>query len=235
MRIRDVMTRTVVSVGPVTPVRDVARLLGENRISGLPVVDADGTLLGVVSEADFLVEAAQGGEPRRPSPIARLFGRPDEASSEPGHQAATAADLMTSPVITIGPNEAPAQAASVMTRERVNRLPVVEDGRLVGIVTRADLVRAYVRTDEQLAGVIREDVLLQTLWLDPRAFDVTVVDGIATVRGQVDRRSSAAMIARAIALVPGILKVVSDVTWTVDDEDLKPPTPGPEFPFSPES
>ncbi|HEX5826792.1 MAG TPA: BON domain-containing protein, partial [Candidatus Limnocylindrales bacterium] len=115
----------------------------------------------------------------------------------------------------------------------INRLPVVEDGRLVGIVTRADLVRAYVRSDHQLAETIREDVLRETLWLDPAQFEVSVVDGVARVGGSVDRRSSAAMIARAVGLVPGIREVIPTITWTVDDEDLHPPVPSPEFPHSP--
>jgi CBS-domain-containing membrane protein len=178
---------------------------------------------------------AQGGASVRRSPIARLFGRTGDARA-PGdrHFASTASELMTSPVITIGSAELIADAAAVMTREHINRLPVVEDGRLVGIVTRADLVRSYVRTDEQLAQSIRDEVLLETLWLDPKQFDVTVTDGIATVRGSVDRRSSAAMIARTAVLVPGVRDVVSEVQWTIDDEEIRNPTPGPEFPYSPE-
>jgi CBS-domain-containing membrane protein len=234
MRIGDVMTRSVITVGPDTPLRDVARLLDEHRISGVLVADEQGALLGVVSEADFLVEA-QGGVPTHRSPIARLFGRAGD-SGTPGdrHFASTAAELMTSPVITIGPEALIADAAALMTKDRINRLPVVKDGRLVGIVTRADLVRSYVRTDEQLAETIREDVLVRTLWLDPKQFEVTVADGIATIRGSVDRRSSAEMIARTAVLVPGVRDVVSHVTWTIDDAELKNPTPGPEFPFSPE-
>ena len=234
MRIKDVMTQSVISVGPETPLRDVARVLDEHRISGVPVVDDAGALLGVVSEADFLVEA-QGGSAVHRSAIARLFGWSGDTGT-PGerHYASTASELMTSPVITIGPEELIPNAAAIMTRERINRLPVVVDGRLVGIVTRADLVRTYVRTDDELAESIRDDVLVNTLWLDPKAFGVTVVDGVATIRGSVDRRSSAEMIARTAVFVPGVRDVISEVTWTVDDSELKSGTPGPEFPFSPE-
>jgi osmotically-inducible protein OsmY len=96
------------------------------------------------------------------------------------------------------------------------------------------MVRAYVRTDEQLAASIRDEVLVHTLWLDPAQFEVTVVDGIATIRGSVDRRSSAEMIARTAVLVPGVRDVHAEIHWTIDDAELKAPTPGPEFPFSPE-
>jgi CBS domain-containing protein len=235
MRVQDVMTRSVISVRPETPVRDVARLLDEHRISGVTVVDEAGALLGVVSEADFLVEAQGGPAAVRRSPIARLFHRAGDPGT-PGdrHFASTAGELMTSPVITIGPEELITHAAAVMTSGRINRLPVVEDGRLVGIVTRADLVRSYVRTDEQLAETIRNDVLVQTLWLDPKAFGVSVTDGVATITGHVDRRSSADMIARTAVLVPGVRDVVAEVTWNIDDAEIKNPTPGPEFPYSPE-
>jgi CBS-domain-containing membrane protein len=234
MRVQDIMTRSVISVGPDTALRDIARLLDEHRISGVPVVDERDALLGVVSEADFLVEA-QGGTSVRRSPIARLFGRAGDVES-PGHRhfASTASELMTSPVITVGPEVLIADAAAVMTSHRINRLPVIDDGRLIGIVTRADLVRSYVRTDEQLADSIREDVLVRTLWLDPDAFEVTVVGGVATISGEVDRRSSAEMIGRTAVLVPGVRDVISHVTWAIDDADLKSGTPGPEFPFSPE-
>jgi CBS domain-containing protein len=232
MRVQDVMTRSVISVGPDAPLREIAALLGERRISGVPVVDDQGALLGVVSEADFLVEV-QGGSGVRASALARLFGRTGEAELGERHFARSARELMTTPVMTIAPNALIADAAALMTRERVNRLPVVEDGRLVGIVTRADLVRSYVRSDEQLADAIRDDVLLRTLWLDPEQFEVAVKDGIATIRGRVDRRSSAEMIARTAVLVPGVRDVRSEVSWTVDDADLEPPARRAEFPYSP--
>ncbi|HEY3336364.1 MAG TPA: CBS domain-containing protein [Candidatus Limnocylindrales bacterium] len=234
MRVQDVMTRSVISVRPETPLRDVARVLGEHRISGVPVVDEAGALLGVVSEADFLVEA-QGGPAVRRSAIARLFGW-GGGTGTPGerHYASTASELMTSPVITIGPDELIPTAAGLMTRERINRLPVVDDGKLVGILTRADLVRTYVRTDDELAQSIRDEVLANTLWLDPKDFEVSVADGVATIRGSVDRRSSADMIARTAVLVPGVRDVNADIAWTIDDAELKSGTPGPEFPFSPE-
>jgi CBS domain-containing protein len=233
MRIRDVMTSTVVTVTPDTPVREVARLLDEHRISGLPVVDADGGLVGVVSEADFLAEASRSIAPERRSAIARLFSRGDDAPDPDRHPSSTAGDLMTSPVISVSPDELVVRAAATMTGQRINRLPVVEEGRLVGIVTRADLVRAYVRSDVELAEAVRSEVLLGALWLDPSKFEVSVVDGVATISGTVDRRSSAEMIRRSAAMLPGIVDVVTDVRWAVDDEELKPPTPGPEFPYSP--
>jgi CBS domain-containing protein len=230
MNVRDVMTRRVVSVSPETPLKEAAILLVEQRISGLPVVDR-GRVIGVLSEADFLVKA-QGGDAIAHRPLARILGDSRDATAKQAKLAAvTAGGAMTSPAVTIGPGGRIADAAALMTARHINRLPVVDEGRLVGIVTRADLVRAYVRTDEELARAIREDVLLRILWLDPARFDVRVENGVATVRGQADRRSSAEMVGRVVAMVPGIVDVLDFVTWAVDDSELRPPSPELVFPF----
>ena len=185
MTVRDVMTTAVLSVRPDAPLKDVARLLVDHGISGVPVVNAEGVVLGIVSEADFLIKE-QGAEQVRHRPLARLFGESRESRTQLAKlEAATAAAAMTSPALTIEPSRPMSEAAAIMTTRGVNRLPVVADGVLVGIVTRADLVRAYVRTDDELAATIRDDVLLRILWLDPAAFSVEVRNGIASVKGQV--------------------------------------------------
>jgi CBS domain-containing protein len=233
MNVRDVMTRSVVSVGPSTTLKEAARLLVEHRISGLPVVGRTGEVLGILSEADFLVKA-QGADAVAHRPLARIFGESGASEAQLTKLAAvTAGGAMTSPAVTIGPEGRIADAAALMTARRINRLPVVQEGRLVGIVTRADLVRAYVRSDDELARAIREDVLLRILWLDPARFEVQVENGVATVRGRADRRSTAEMVGRVVAMVPGIVDVLDFVTWEVDDSDLKPATPDLIFPFGP--
>ncbi|MEX1168987.1 MAG: CBS domain-containing protein [Chloroflexota bacterium] len=227
------MTRSVITVRPNTSLKEVARLLDDNRISGVPVVDRDGALVGVVSEADFLTKAS-GSTAARHRTLARIFARCRATPGQLDERAtSTAGDAMTTPATTIGSDRSIAHAAAEMTARRVNRLPVVDDGRLVGIVTRADLVRAYARSDEQLTETVREDVLRRTLWLDPKRFEVAVTDGQARIRGRVDRRSTAEMIGRAVAMVPGIVNVVVDVTWEIDDDDIRPPTTDPVFPFGP--
>ena len=124
---------------------------------------------------------------------------------------------MTAPALTIASDRHISEAAALMTARGVNRLPVVDDGRLVGIVTRADLVRAYVRSDDELAATIRDDVLLRILWLDPAQFTVAVRDGVASISGRVERRSTAEMVERAVSMVPGIVDVEPDLTWALDD------------------
>lgn len=233
MTVREAMTTSVVAVRPATPLKDVARLLVEHRISGLPVVDDDGAVLGVVSEADFLMKE-QGAEAVPHRPLARIFGESQASRSQQAKvDALTAGQAMTAPALTIEPGRRIIEAAAIMTTRRLNRLPVVENGRLVGIVTRADLVRAYVSSDEELVRTIREEVLLRTLWLDPVPFDVRVVDGVAAIRGRVERRSTAEMIERAVALVPGIVDVNAAIEWSLDDRQLEPVSIDAVFPFSP--
>ena len=108
-----------------------------------------------------------------------------------------------------------------MVERRVNRLPVTKDGLLVGIVTRADLIRAYVRSDDQIADTIRDDVLLRHLLVNPVLFDIAVTDGIVSIRGRAETRSTAEMIERLVAAVPGVIGLQADLTWAIDDRHVE--------------
>jgi len=213
MKVFDVMTTDVLTVGSETPLREVAALLARRRISGLPVVD-EGRVLGVVSEGDILVKE-RGPHAERPGWFGVLFE--DRAAAELKLGARTAGTAMTAPALTIAPDRTVAEAAGVMVDEGVNRLPVVNAGELVGIVTRADLVRAFVRTDRQLADEIREHVLLKSLWIPPGNVNVAVDEGVVTLSGEVENRTTAEMLPDLVQRVPGVVAVRSDVTW--EDEN----------------
>jgi CBS domain-containing protein len=231
MTIRDVMTTPALTVRPDAPLKEVARLLIDSGISGVPVVDAHGAVLGVVSEGDFLFKE-QGPQMLRHRRLARLLGESEATKRQIGKLAArTAAEAMTAPPVTMEPSRSIQDAAAMMTERRVNRLPVVENGQLIGIVTRADLVRAYLRTDDELVRTIRQDVLHRILWLDPATFDVSVRNGEAVVRGNVERRSTARIVEEAIAMVPGIVSLTADVSWSFDDRDLVPASRDVAFPY----
>ena len=233
MKVRDVMTHSVLSVRREAPLKEVALVLVDHRISGVPVVDVDGAVLGVVSEADLLMKE-QGADAVRHRPLARFLGESRESRTQLAKLAAvTAGEAMTAPAVTIESGRRISEAAALMIARRVNRLPVVDDGRLVGIVTRADLVRAYVRSDDELARAIREDVLLRILWLDPSVFTVVVTDGVASISGRVERRSTAEMVEQAVSMVPGIMDVHADVTWGLDDSRGEPSSVDPVFRFGP--
>jgi len=231
--VRDVMTSNVLSVDPGTPLKDVAQVLTDRKISGVPVLGPDGGVLGVVSETDLLVKQ-RGPAAIRHRRFAGLRGESPASRAQLLKVTATsAAAAMTSPAVTIGPDRLIHEAAALMLAKGVNRLPVVDEGRLVGIVTRADLVRAYVRSDEELAATIRNDVILRVLWLDPSLFTVVVSDGVALISGRVERRSTAEMVERSVRMVPGIVDVHATVDWSLDDSRLEPVSLDPTFPFGP--
>ena len=213
------MTREVVTVAPGTPLREVARTLAERGISGAPVVDASGELIGVISEGDFLVKE-RGRSGRRPSRMFALFGGGSEDSEQRRLSAETAVQAMSAPPVTIEEDRTLRETAALMIDRGVNRLPVMRDGRIVGIVTRADLVRAYMRRDDVTLRVIRDEILRDAMWVDPDALDVEVHEGHVRLAGTVDRRSTATIIQKLIGLVEGVDHVESFLTWDLDDTHL---------------
>lgn len=221
MTVRDAMTPEVSTVAAGTALHDVARLLAERGISGAPVVDASGNLIGVISEGDFLVKE-RGLPLRRAGALDRFFGRTD-ATERRRLSAQTAVQAMSAPAVTIGPDCTLREAAAVMLDRAINRLPVVSDGHLVGILTRADLVRAYIRRDEEALRTIREEVLHDTMWMNPDELQVEVRDGFVRLEGNVDRRSTATILLKLIALVDGADRVESHLTWDLDDTKLPMP------------
>jgi CBS domain-containing protein len=213
------MTQDVVSVQPDMHLKDVARLLVERRVSGVPVLD-DGRVLGIVSEADLLInELGPDGVARRP--LARLLGESQATREQFAKvEARTAGEAMSTPAITITADRPVTEAAATMTDRGINRLVVVDDDALVGIITRADIVRAYVRTDDELAETVREAISYKTLWKDPGAVEVTVHDGNVSIRGRVERRSTAAMVQRIAEMIPGVVGATADVDWEFDDQPM---------------
>lgn len=216
MKVQDVMTSEVVTVRPDTPLKEVARILAERRISGVPVVTEEGEVVGVVSEGDILFK--ERGPSERKGILAWLLD-PYGMEGQLKLEARTAAEAMTAPARTIAPWRSVSAAAAEMLEEGVNRLPVVDDeGRLVGIVTRADLVRAFVRPDEEIEREIREHVLRQALWLrDPDAVTVAVEGGKVSLGGSVDTRTDAELVSAFAARIPGVVEVESSIGWLEDD------------------
>jgi CBS domain-containing protein len=200
MKIHDVMTRDVVAVHPETPLKEVARLLVEHHIGGIPVVDHDNVVIGVVSESDFAMKE-RGIDYTRDSIIDRLAGR--TAADEKRVLATIAGEAMSTPPITIeGRIASLREAAIVMLDRRVNRLPVTDDGRLIGIITRGDLVRVYAQPDETIATRLHDAL---------RAVDGLIIEGVengvVTLAGTVASLDLAAAAVRAAAAVDGVVAV----------------------------
>jgi CBS domain-containing protein len=146
MRAMDVMTGTVITVTPESSVQDLAKLLSQHRISGVPVVDAAGSLVGIVSEGDLLHRSETGTErrvqPRRVRWLDGLMSDVNVARDYLKSHGRQVRDVMTRDVITVGPSTELAEIADLLETKRIRRVPVVRDGAIVGIVSRANLVRA---------------------------------------------------------------------------------------------
>jgi len=207
MKVRDLMSVEVLTTTPEAPLKEAAALLAERRISGVPVVDGNGAVVGVLSEADILVKT--GGALPRSGLLGWLLEPDFDLQDKIG--ARTVGEAMSAPAVTITPGRQVHDAAALMIAESVNRLPVVEDGALVGILTRADVVRAFTRTDAEIAGEIREEVLRRTLWLEPGAVSMDVVEGAVQIEGEVETEADAELLPVFVARVPGVVSVRANV------------------------
>lgn len=214
MKVRDVMTTPVLTTTPETSLKQAALTLARDGVSGLPVVDASGAVVGVFSEADVI--AKEGEKPRQGGAMRWLFDVGDPWR-EDRFAARTVGDAMTAPAKTIAPDRPVAEAATRMIEEGVNRLPVVEDDRLVGIVSRADLVRAFVRSDEEIRQEIETEVVRKALWLDPSDLRVTVADGYVTLEGLVSSTADTELLPTFTRRVPGVVAVEAKLAARVED------------------
>ncbi|MGW6530383.1 CBS domain-containing protein [Streptomyces venezuelae] len=195
----EVMTRDVVQVGPTTPFKEVVRLLDHHRISGLPVVDADDKVLGVLSGSDLVRTQAHRDRAAPPTAVA-------------------AGDMMSSPAITVHPEQTVPNAARLMERRDVERLPVVDEAdRLIGIATRRDLLRVFLRSDDDIRHQVTEEIVVGELKLPSDAVLVSVRDGVVTLDGQVELRSQIPEIVYATWRLEGVVGVVNGLGFRVDD------------------
>ncbi|MFF9915572.1 CBS domain-containing protein [Streptomyces sp. NPDC013457] len=194
------MTRTAVAVGRDASYKEIVALMDEWKVSALPVVAGEGRVIGVVSEADLLPkEEFRTDEPR-----------PDEFDAASKAGAVRAGELMSSPAVTVHPDATLAEAARIMATRRVKRLPVVDGiGMLEGVVSRSDLLKVFLRTDAEVEEDIRRSVLGEPA--TPPGLDVTVADGVATIRGLLSDRSMVPLVARAVWAVEGVVDVRMDL------------------------
>ena len=219
-KVREVMTSDVVTVGVDTAFKELAAIMARQGVSALPVLDGAGRVAGVVSEADLLPKQEFQEDPKaRPLPWWHRWAARDQSAGT------TAGDLMTTPAITIGPDESVVAAARVMERRKIKRLPVTGPGaRLEGIVSRGDLVRVFLRPDTEIRQEIIDEVLTDYLGTDPALVRVTVTEGVVTLAGEVGKKSMIPFAVRMSRSVDGVVDVAGELTFTVDDTRL-PPAP----------
>jgi len=220
--VKDVMTTHVVAVRKDAPFKDMAARLREHRVSAFPVLDDDDKVIGVVSEADLLTKEAL--EFAGSGKVASMLRHREQAKAA----GLTAADLMTTPPVTIGPNEFVSHAARLMYSRHVKRLPVVDDnGRLIGIVSRADVLSVYSRTDADIRHEIVEKVILDTLLTDPARFTITIKEGIVTVEGMPETASVGHDMIEEIRHVEGVVAVRDRLSYPPAQRPV--PVSGPLF------
>lgn len=225
--VADVMTRRVLTARPAMPLKELARVLAENGLSALPVLDPDDRVIGMVSERDLLSKQAQS-VPGRPHWWQRREVR-EEIRRAGGD---TVGHVMTGSAVTISPGAGLPEAARRMIEHDVKHLPVIDHaGALVGVVSRADLVRAFVRSDDEIRDAVVNEVFRHILWVDPTEVEVTITDGIVTLSGTVEQRSTAEIAERLVHRLDGVVDVVSGLEYRLDDGGIggtpsHPPPPG---------
>jgi CBS domain-containing protein len=209
--VKDVMTTRVIWVRKDASFREMAIALREHGVSAFPVMDEGGRVIGVVSEADLLTkQALDGGEDGMPGMIAGLLRRREQEKA----RGITAGDLMTSPPVTIGPQDTVEHAARLMYTHRVKRLPVVDAaGRLVGIIGRADVLAVFDRSDSQIRAEITNDVMRREFLMDPKGLAVTVKDGVVTLQGSPGTAVVGSEIVRRVRHVQGVVAVRDRLTY----------------------
>ena len=179
--VKHVMTTRVVSVTTNASFRTMAAALREHRVSAFPVLDDDGKVIGVVSEADMLAKEALNSEPQGvPGMVAGLLRHKEHEKA----RGITAGDLMTRPAVTVTADDTPERAARLMYARKVKRLPVVDaNGHLIGIVSRSDLLAVFDRSDAEICKEITDDIMLNQFLVDPSTLHVTVENGVVTLSG----------------------------------------------------
>lgn len=223
-KVGSVMTTEVVRAEYGTPFKEVARLLGDHRISGLPVVDDDEKVIGVISETDLMVRQAQTPDPYEPKKrfsLDRLTRAGRERAVKA--RARTAGQLMTQPPVTAHADDTIVEAARTMAQHHIERLPVLdEEHRLVGIVTRRDLLQVFLRPDADIRAEVVDEVLVRALWLLPRSIAVSVTEGVVTLMGQMERKSETEIAVSMTRQIDGVVAVVDKLTYRLDDSHLRP-------------
>jgi CBS-domain-containing membrane protein len=225
MKASDIMTAEVKTIDHDATIDEAIALLLSAHVSGLPVADRDGRLVGVVSEGDFLHRPELGTVKRKPRWIEFLLGPGEIAQSYVLSHGRKVHEVMTRDVVTIHPTASLTEVVEIMEKQSVKRLPVVSADRLVGIITRSDLLRALsdVVAAKSQAGPgdlsdseIRDRLLaeLQEQGIaSPRTLDVQVEEGVVTLTGEIFDERQRPAIKVAAENIPGVVKVIDKLVW----------------------
>lgn len=222
MNAADVMTRKVLTVAPSDSVQLAARLMLENRISGLPVVDGEGRVTGMLTEGDLLKRSETGTEPAISSWRALWLGPQRLAERYVRANGRTVGEVMTREVVAVSEQTPLAEIVALMESRRVKRLPVLREGGLVGIISRADLLHALQRLLPDAHGAAASDVairraILQQMraqrWVPRELVDVRVENGTVWLRGVVTQPAERDALCVMAENTAGVRRVVNELIW----------------------
>lgn len=222
MKAKDVMTSDVLTIGQDTSVLEAVRLMLQRKISGLPVVDASNTLVGMVTEGDFLRRAELGTERHAPRWIEFLAGPGKLADQYVHAQGRKVRDVMTPEVHTVSEDAPLNDVVETMERRRVKRVPVLRGRTLVGIITRSNLLRAMAGLTRAVTPTSADDATIRESfaaelkkqpWAPLAAIDAVVTNGVLTLSGAIldDRQRHALRV--AAENIPGVKKVEDHLVW----------------------
>lgn len=222
MLARDAMTKTVTTVHPETTIADAIACMVGQRISAVPVIDANGTLVGILSEGDLLRRIETGTEPQHAGWLSMLLGPARLAREYVQSHGKTVGDVMTRMVETITEDTSLSDAVALMQKKRVKRLPVMRQGALVGLLSRSDIVRKLGQTlqaaagntlgDGEIAERLRDE-LAAAPWANAHHVTVSVQDGVVTLEGVVFAESVRPAIRVAAQALPGVRAVEDRMVW----------------------
>ena len=218
--VKEIMTTRVVAVKLGASFKEMAAALRENRVSAFPVIDDDGRVIGVVSEADMLAKDVQNAD-HAGTLTAMLHPREQDKAD-----GLTARDLMTHPAVTVTPDDSVEQAARLMYTLLLKRLPVIDyHGRLVGIISRTDVLAVYDRPDDEIREEIIGNVIVHRFLQDPDQFTVGVQAGVVTLAGNPETVAFCHDLVRKIRHVQGVVAVRDRLSYP----DRYPIVAGPVF------
>ncbi len=234
MRAKDIMTRSVVSIGPEATVLQAARLMLQQHISGLPVIDRAGKLAGMLSEGDFLRRSETGTARRRSRWLEFLMGPGRIAADYIHSHGSNVSEVMTKDVKTVGENATVEDIVQLMEKRRIKRVPVLRGGRVVGIVTRSNLLQAIVslaRSAPPTApddNAIREQLLAlmqKEQWAPASTVNIVVRDGVVELWGMIFDERQREALKVAAENIPGVNAVNDHLVWIESTSGLTIETP----------